>query len=230
MSVLKFGDRGMECRKLQKLLNAMLVPPPFLLEDGFFGFSTKEAVIRFQALKGLKPDGVVGPKTWKELEPITIAKPIPVPAPAGPSWLGKAKAELGVHEDSAKGKHNQRILEYHGTTSLRARADEIAWCSSFVNWVMIQAGYKGTDSAMARSWLKWGTEITTPKEGAITVIKKKNATSDKATGSTTGFHVAFYISSLPGHVRLLGGNQADQVKYSNFPLSKWDVKGYRWPT
>jgi hypothetical protein len=64
---------------------------------------------------------------------------------------------------------------------------------------------------------------------AVVVIKKKNATSDKSTGSTSGFHVGFYVSSSPTSLRLLGGNQGDQVKYSNFPLEKYDVKGYYWP-
>jgi peptidoglycan hydrolase-like protein with peptidoglycan-binding domain len=36
--------------------------------DGKFGSQTKRAIIAFQKLRGLKPDGVVGPKTWEELE------------------------------------------------------------------------------------------------------------------------------------------------------------------
>lgn len=45
----------------------------------------------------------------------------------------------------------------------------------------------------------------------------------------TGFHVGFYVSSSPTSLRLLGGNQSDQVKYSNFALEKYDVKGHYWP-
>jgi hypothetical protein len=67
-------------------------------------------------------------------------------------------------------------------------------CSSFVNWALIKSGRKGTNSAAARSWLDWGIGLRDVREGAITVIKKKNATSDVRTGSTSGFHVAFYIS------------------------------------
>lgn len=77
--------------------------------------------------------------------------------------------------------------------------------------------------------MNWGQKLTFPQIGAVVVIKKKNATSDKATGSTSGFHVAFYVSSSPSSLRLLGGNQSDQVKYSNFSLEKYDVKGYYWP-
>lgn len=62
-----------------------------------------------------------------------------------------AKAEMGIYENSAPGKHNKRIIEYHAVTTLKATTDETPWCSSFVNWVVKQAGYKGTDSALAKS-------------------------------------------------------------------------------
>jgi uncharacterized protein (TIGR02594 family) len=141
-----------------------------------------------------------------------------------------AIAELGVHENASPGQHNRRIVEYHSATSLRATTDETPWCSSFVNWVMVQGGYRGTNNALARSWLDWGTSLTTPRTGAVTVIKKKGASSDSATGSSTGFHVGFYVSSTSATVRLLGGNQGDQVKYSNFMLASYDIRGHRWPT
>lgn len=35
--------------------------------DGIFGSGTQEIVTQYQALKGLNPDGVVGPKTWEFL-------------------------------------------------------------------------------------------------------------------------------------------------------------------
>lgn len=36
--------------------------------DGKIGPLTKEAIKKFQISKSLKPDGVVGPKTWEELK------------------------------------------------------------------------------------------------------------------------------------------------------------------
>lgn len=73
-------------------------------------------------------------------------------------------------------------------------------------------------------------ELKEPRLGAITVIKKKTGGADKATGSSSGFHVAFFVSAAESHIRLLGGNQSDSVKYSNFALSKYDIKSHRWPT
>lgn len=240
MVTLREGDRGEDVRRLQHLLNTQLHPSPKLSEDGDFGARTERAVKRFQETRGLVADGVVGPKTWTALgqKVSSTPKPATPPAPTPPttpgvktpgSWMDVARAEEGVHENSLPGQHTTRIIEYHATTTLKATTDETPWCSSFVNWVMTQAGYAGTNNALAKSWLQWGSALSSPQEGAIVVIKKKNASSDQATGSSTGFHVAFYVSSTSSHIRLLGGNQGDQVKYSNFSLSAYEVKGYRWP-
>jgi hypothetical protein len=62
--LLKRGDKGSAVRLLQTKLNqhgARLVP------DGDFGIKTDQAVRNFQLKSGLKPDGLVGPKTRKAL-------------------------------------------------------------------------------------------------------------------------------------------------------------------
>ncbi len=229
MASLRLNDHGPEVRKLQLLLNSLVFPRPKLGIDGDFGLRTLEALLAFQRSHGLEPDGVAGPKTREALglkaEPGVIAK---VSATVSP-WLDIAVAELGVHEDSVQGAHTARIVEYHQTTTLRATDDETPWCSSFVNWVMRQSGRAGTNSALARSWLNWGTAVTDPSPGAVVVIKKTTPGTTRATGSTTGFHVGFYITKSQSYVRILGGNQSDQVKYSNFMLSAYEVKGYRVP-
>jgi uncharacterized protein (TIGR02594 family) len=232
MSSLRRGDKGPAVAKLQRLLNASLIPSPRLKEDGDFGNKTHEAVVRFQGQKSLKPDGIVGPQTWTALGQKIATPPSPPPSPGTSAvpWMKIAVDEVGIHEDALPGAHTPRILEYHTATSLHASTDETPWCSSFINWVMMKAGYEGTNNALAKSWLEWGVSLASPREGAITVIKKKDAGSDAATGSSTGFHVALYVGSTPSHIRLLGGNQGDQVKYSNFSLSSYEVKGYRWPS
>ena len=152
-------------------------------------------------------------------------------------WMSIAVAELGVHENSAPGKDNARIVQYHSASeNLRGKAvasqDETPWCSSFVNWVLDQAGYAGTHHALASSWLNWkdGTKLVKPKFGAITVITKKGGHGhDRATGSSTGNHVAFLVSASASSLRLLGGNQGDSVKYSNFSLKGYELRGYFWP-
>ncbi len=229
MASVKLNDRGTEVRKVQLLLNSLLAPGPNLKADGYFGQRTHKAVLAFQRAKGLTPDGEVGPKTRAALglkSPPTPANTMV--APSAP-WMDLAVAELGVHEDSLPGQHNARILEYHQTTTLKATDDETPWCSSFVNWVMSQSGRGGTNSAAARSWLNWGAPVANPTPGVVVVIKKKTAGMTQATGSTTGFHVGFFVSLSPSHVRILGGNQSNQVKYSSFPLTSYEIKAYRKP-
>lgn len=127
------------------------------------------------------------------------------PATAGvPRHLAIAQGELGVHE--IRGPRDEaRVLQYHQATSLRARNDETAWCSSFVNWTMQQAGVRGTGSAAARSWLQWGRAV--PKDaqhvrpGDVIVFPRGN---NPAQG-----HVAIVSEVLDdGRVRVIGGNQS----------------------
>ena len=230
MKTLGKGNKNQLVTRLQILLNQSINPSPNLKADGDFGKKTLKAVIQFQNLKKLKADGIVGNKTWNALEQnikkeITENIGLSVMAP----WYDIAKAELGVRENSRKDIHNARILEYHATTTLKATTDEIPWCSSFVNWVVIQSGYKGTNNALAKSWLNWGAKVTTPVQGDVVIIKKKSNGSDNGTGSSTGYHVAFFDSKSATHIRLLGGNQRDSVKYSTFNLSRYEIKGYRRP-
>jgi uncharacterized protein (TIGR02594 family) len=229
MANLRQGDRGTEVTKLQLLLDSHLIPSPHLKPDGIFGHRTEDAVVRFQKLKNLAADGIVGSKTWAALGMNVITTPKPELARNAPSWMQIAAAELGVHEDSRPGYNNRRVVQYHQTTTLKATDDETPWCSSFVNWVLIKAGYRGTNSAAAKSWLEWGRELGSPQPGAITVIKKKLVGSgvDKATGSRSGFHVAFFVSPP---LRLLGGNQGNQVRYSTFSRASFEIRGCRWPT
>lgn len=57
--LIKRNDRGEQVRMLQRMLS--------LIPDGVFGRLTAEAVRDFQESVGLKADGMVGPKTWREL-------------------------------------------------------------------------------------------------------------------------------------------------------------------
>lgn len=142
-----------------------------------------------------------------------------------PKYYEIAEKEIGVKE--VRGGENPRIIEYHSTTTLKAREDEIAWCSSFVNWCIEKAGLKGTKSAAAISWAAWGERVTDPREGDIVVIRQKSKGHDQATGSTSGNHVGFFVRIQDHRIYILGGNQSDSVKVSSFGLGSYDVIAYR---
>ena len=136
-------------------------------------------------------------------------------------------AEYGIHERTNLG--SRRIIEYHQATTLQAKSDQVAWCSSFVNWCLQQVGIVGSRSAAAASWADWGSGLVKPKLGCIVQLHHSVKGYTSATGTATGNHVAFFIRQDAAHIYLLGGNQSDSVKLSGFPLTKWSVKAYRWP-
>ncbi len=226
-NTLKMGSHGAEVKQLQRLLNGKLKLSPALLEDGVFGKATDLAVKQFQAQQHLGLDGIVGPKTWAALlteAPVVVVKPV-VTVPASAPWMEIARAEISQAE-IAGSRHNPRIIAYHATTSLKASTDETPWCSSFVNWVLLQAGKKGTNSAAAISWLSWG-ESCGAQGGAITVIHNSRVAGSSF--SASGNHVGFLVQETATHYLLLGGNQGDKVQVTFFPKTSWSLRGYRWP-
>lgn len=139
------------------------------------------------------------------------------PTPQVPEWIEIAKKEIGVKE--VKGGENPRIIEYHSTCTLKATEDEVAWCSAFMNWVMMKAGCERTHNAAARSWLGYSKPLPKFTKYAIVVFKRGN--------SAWQGHVAFAIDDLGDSIRVLGGNQKDQVCYAVY--KKANVLGYYWP-
>ena len=132
-----------------------------------------------------------------------------------------ALKEIGQKEIAGP-KSNPRITEYHSATTLAAKSDEksdeVAWCSAFVNWCMKQNGIKGTAKANARSFMDWGKDTASPLPGDVVVFWR---------GSKTGWqgHVAFYVDQTATHVKVLGGNQGNQVSMANYPKSQ--LLGFR---
>ena len=158
------------------------------------------------------------PRTlWVSTKYLTPAKEMP--KDREPPWLAIARAELGVEEVPGPGD-NQRVVEYLRSTNLDLQAaanDETPWCSAFTNWCVEKSGYAGSDSAWARSWLAWGREVTTPRQGVVTVLTRQG-----------GGHVGFYVGEDDDRISLLGGNQGDRVCIAKFPKSR--LLGYRLPS
>ena len=216
MTTLKLGSLSIDVIKLQLRLD--------LIPTAYFDERTLKAVKAFQKANKLTPDGVVGPKTRVALG---LSHPVPDSVPLHPlkSWIDIAEAEVKkeIRQDPAPGKHHPSIMEYHKATKWPANDDETPWCSAFVNWVIRQSGRKSDGGADAKSWLTWGVAVTLPERGDIVVIKKTVPTSG------AGYHVGFFISLSSTHIRILGGNQGDMVRESNFPLKGYDAPVYRRP-
>jgi uncharacterized protein (TIGR02594 family) len=231
LTTLRYGSRGRDVQRLQELLNKRLRPAPPLRVDGYYGPLTEVAVRSYQVAAGLHVDGIAGECTWAALnhgilegQHSRFAGFIPEDFPCAP-WMAIAMREIG--ESEVKGpEDNPRILQYRATTTLRSYSDEAAWCSSFVNWCLLQVGITGTNSAAAISWINWGKPCV-PMTGAVTIIRNAKVAGSRLTAS--GYHVGFLVQDLSSHYRLLGGNQSDQVKKTLFPKCAWRLIGHRWP-
>ena len=115
-------------------------------------------------------------------------------------WMTLAEKQVGVNEKD----HPALIREYHQIGGKLKAGGETPWCASFVGWVLEKCGLKGTGSAAAISYAKYGQPIDKSKPipyGAIMVIK-----------FGTGNHVAFCAGDKGNRVSMLGGNQSSKKK------------------
>jgi uncharacterized protein (TIGR02594 family) len=133
--------------------------------------------------------------------------------PKGAPWMAIALGEIGVNE----GNNPSRISEYHKSIGMKAGAST-AWCASFVNWCLIKVGLKGSGSASARSFVKYGSPVPLSQAipyGAVVVVKVGDTAS--------GCHVCFATGESGGRVQVVGGNQGGAkqsgggVTKSSFP-------------
>jgi len=164
------------------------------------------------------------------------------PSAHDPKHLQIALAHLGVRETLPNGKPNPVVQHFFLATDpdgkmfgRKPNTKSVAWCAIYINHVLYEAGISGTGSAMARSFLKWGTEVCslngkgTVTAGAWDAIRPgdvavtwRGATNDGVTG-----HV--FIVTTVGKTWLegVGGNQGDAVTIQRFTKSK--LLGVRRP-
>ena len=134
-----------------------------------------------------------------------------------PEWYTLALAERGV-----VAHNNPKVLAYYRDAGFEGvEHDSVPWCAAFVGAMLVRAGVEPSGSLMARSYLKWGHGLKSPKRGCIVVFSRS--------GSTFLGHVTFFDKEMLGgaSIRCLGGNQSHRVSYATYPKSR--VLGYRWP-
>lgn len=72
--ILRKGDFGEEVKQWQLFLQSAGYKIPYV--DGAFGAITERETLKFQSKNGLKPDGVVGEKTWKFVTTVSNNTPL----------------------------------------------------------------------------------------------------------------------------------------------------------
>ena len=169
--------------------------------------------------KEIEVDGILGPISIKAIKSVNnktlhkkienIINGVKETLIKNVHWVDIAKAELGTKEIHGA-KHNKRVLQYHAVSG-GFSTDEVPWCGSFINFVMLKAGYKGPKApARAKSWLNFGKSSVSPFYGSIAVKSRKG-----------GGHVCIVLGTDTSgkYLYCLGGNQHDEVNVSKYKKS-----------
>jgi uncharacterized protein (TIGR02594 family) len=134
-------------------------------------------------------------------------------------WMEYALREYGIRGISSRGR-TVNVAAYLKATGVGRSSDETAWCSAFVNWCMLMAGFPGSGQANARSWLNWGgVSLDFPVYGSVIVLWRENRNGPLG-------HVGLFVKMQGDNLLLLGGNQGNAVSIR--PYSKERVIGIRW--
>lgn len=135
-------------------------------------------------------------------------------------WLDIAVSLIGTKEIPGK-KNNPKILEmYPEAGDSKITSENVPWCSAFVCYCLSKAGYRDTDSLLARSYLKYGVACD-PQKGAIAIFPRGNDPTFGHVGIVDDYHEA------TDTVWLVSGNEGDAVKRSPYPRKK--ALGFRMP-
>lgn len=137
----------------------------------------------------------------------------------------------GVHEI----RDRQQLINYLQKGDAYVDPND-AWCSSFVDSSLKQAGVKGTGSGAAGSWHNWGDKITDPKDvkaGDVMVNYVRSPRTGMlgshvvmATGPAFKTKDGWMVPTVGGNQKLDGNSESDTqwVSESNRPFSSWNVR------
>jgi uncharacterized protein (TIGR02594 family) len=152
---------------------------------------------------------------------------LPQSQPGKATWFDFAVSEENAHVTEAT--QPGRIKSYflatdHGAVGPHAPIPH--WCGAFVAFCISQSGNgksipKG--AAVAAKWKGWGVKVPIGSDrvpvGAVVVLTP-------SPGTNTSGHVAFFVSLGAGKVKLLGGNQSDEVNETSYSTSR--LAAIRW--
>ena len=126
----------------------------------------------------------------------------------------RAKTHIGTWE--WKDGHNPKILEWFGKVGHSwVKNDETAWCAAFVGAMLEESGIESTKALNARAYLEWGKSVPIDKAqpGDIVVFWRGNPNGWQG-------HVGFFHAKVGDNIRVLGGNQRDQVNLALYPADR----------
>jgi uncharacterized protein (TIGR02594 family) len=147
---------------------------------------------------------------------------ISTPKPTTVLSLSGANALVGLHEKSDR----EFLKSLMGIDPVRYE-----WCAAFVNAILSRNGIPGSESVsdnplLARSFLAWGTPVTSPKRGDIVIFPR----GDESWQGHVGFYKGKVYRDGVLYYIILGGNQSNIISYEFYPaksalgIRRWIVK------
>lgn len=191
--------------------------------DGDAGPLTQDATSRMKAENGLMDRPYPGPLTLRTLFS-EHCRPAPkVVAEGETPWLDYLRKHLGMKEIPGP-RDNEVIVRWGQQAGISWwNNDDDAWCAVAVNGALVNTGYASTKSAMARSFLDYGTEVA-PKDirpGCIVVFPR---------GKPPSGHVEIVERVYPGGTfDAIGGNVSNKVTRTRRDVIDILPHGIRWP-
>jgi uncharacterized protein (TIGR02594 family) len=112
---------------------------------------------------------------------------------------------------------NPNILQTYRVCGFNYTSDQTPWCAGYVSWVLETAGIQNPRSLGSQVYARYGAEVDwrtweEVRPNDIVVFRSR---------TRSGGHVGFFRGYNPNtnRVAILGGNQANTVKISNFSVS-----------
>ena len=233
------GDKSQDVKSLQVKLNE-LGASPSLKVDGDFGPKTMAALSAMQKKNDLPGSGIIGPKTMAllgfevEIKSVSTSGPIyPKPHEHHPRFDHLLKPpfthlhpfdvlrSVAGEKEIPGSKDNELIAHFHehagnlGTHSdSNDYSDEVAHCSSAINWACDMAGCRKTNNALASSWSKYNNPRRDTWVEVGDIIHIKNGNQNHVTFCNKRFNKED-VTTFEG----FGSNQGNTIKTSIYKVS-----------
>jgi len=129
-----------------------------------------------------------------------------------------AQRFIGMREIPGR-EHDSMILAMLRLDDEWPDADEVPWCSAFVNFTAWLLRLPRSKSLRARSWLRVGRAIALDdaRPGFDLVVLSRGQDPPGPEVIDAPGHVGWYAGHDADRIWLLGGNQGDTVSSAAFP-------------
>ena len=200
--ILTTGMRAPAVKKVQKALGVQAT--------GYFGKTTRKAVVSYQKAHGIPTTGIVGPKTWASLQAGTTSKPA---QPAKPAKKPAKKPTKPVKKP-AKKKSTGTTPALSRTLSYGDRGKDVLYVQQKLG-VQPQTGYFGpitqayvkalqsaaklpvTGTVDAKTWAKLGRVKFTPPATTTTTTTTSPLPAPSSATAAKVLQIAKSLAGIP---------------------------------